>query len=143
MASSLMDNLPDVVKREIEKMKRTEEMAAQKAMVHASMAHVWDDRAGGYVGGGGGAGVHSHVYTGVSGPSVPQISSAPDRLMMIATRLRVSLHNFPFQKIATFENGEKVVVFVIAGGQPVVLEDDASLFPSDTLVSQLRLLPND
>lgn len=36
--------------------------------------------------------------------------------------------------------GCRVVVFAVIGGKDVVLYDDESLFPSDTLITQLRLL---
>lgn len=46
-----------------------------------------------------------------------------------------------FQKICVHKlNPDTVVVFVVAGGKPIVIEDGAALFPSDTLVTQLRLL---
>jgi hypothetical protein len=37
-------------------------------------------------------------------------------------------------------NDEKAVVFVIHEGKAMCIEDDLNLFPSDTLVTQLRLL---
>lgn len=37
-------------------------------------------------------------------------------------------------------NEEKAVVFVITDGRAMCIEDDLNLFPSDTLVTQLRLL---
>lgn len=36
--------------------------------------------------------------------------------------------------------GCRVVVFAVIGGKDVVLYDDESIFPSDTLITQLRLL---
>jgi hypothetical protein len=35
---------------------------------------------------------------------------------------------------------EKAVVFVITDGKAMCIEDDLNLFPSDTLITQLRLL---
>jgi hypothetical protein len=37
-------------------------------------------------------------------------------------------------------NEEKAVVFVIHSGKALAIEDDLNLFPSDALVTQLRLL---
>jgi hypothetical protein len=34
----------------------------------------------------------------------------------------------------------KKVVFLIVNGKPLMIEDDEHLFPSDTLITQLRLL---
>lgn len=46
----------------------------------------------------------------------------------------------PFDHISIHLGTEKVVVFVVAGGQHVTIEDDANNFPSDALVGQLRVL---
>lgn len=37
-------------------------------------------------------------------------------------------------------NDEKMVVFLIVDGKPMYIEDDRALFPSDTLITQLRIL---
>lgn len=63
------------------------------------------------------------------------------RMRAIAMRLRIpqgSKH--PFQHLSTAWTGEKVFVFVVENDQAVVLEDGSALFPSDTLVTQLRLI---
>jgi hypothetical protein len=59
---------------------------------------------------------------------------------MIASRLRVPVRNFPFAKFSTYEQNGTVYVFIVLPAGPVTLEDDASLFPSDGLMAQLRLL---
>jgi hypothetical protein len=41
---------------------------------------------------------------------------------------------------AFYDNGVAVVMVVTNAGKSVMLEDDPNLFPSDTLVTQLRLL---
>jgi hypothetical protein len=39
-------------------------------------------------------------------------------------------------------NNEKVAVFVVRKGEPVTIIDDWALYPSDALLTQLRLLEN-
>lgn len=74
-----------------------------------------------------------------------------DRLFnMICSRMRWNEHDPyllmpakepPFQKISAHRlNPDTVVVFVIQNGKAILLEDGVDLFPSDTLVTQLRLL---
>jgi len=63
------------------------------------------------------------------------------RKMMIAMRLRLEDGvYFPFEHLSTAKAGDKVFIFVVQNNQPVTLEDEAGMFPSDTLVTQLRLL---
>jgi hypothetical protein len=57
---------------------------------------------------------------------------------MILMRLHVS--SFPFEFINAHLSGEVVHVFVITEGKPVVFSDDYPLFPSDKLITQLRLI---
>jgi hypothetical protein len=40
-------------------------------------------------------------------------------------------------------NDQKVVVFAISEGKAVVIEDDINLFPSDALVTAMRMLPQE
>ena len=63
------------------------------------------------------------------------------RVKLLAMRLRVEEDApLPWSFIETAFENDTVFVFVLSGGKPVVLEDDANLFPSDTLITQLRLL---
>lgn len=63
------------------------------------------------------------------------------RMRALAMRLRISEgHQLPFQHLSTAWTGEKVFVFVVEHDQAVTLEDDANLFPSDVLITQLRLI---
>lgn len=72
---------------------------------------------------------------------VEDISVESWRMRAIAMRLRVAEGmKLPFQHINTAWAGEKVFVFVVQRGEAVVLTDDSNLFPSDTLITQLRLL---
>lgn len=69
------------------------------------------------------------------------ISSSSYRKKMIGMRLRIPNGSlFPFAHLETHYAGEKVFVFVVVDDKPVVLEDESSLFPSDTLITQLRLI---
>ncbi len=69
------------------------------------------------------------------------ISSSGYRKRMIGMRLRVPEGAmFPFGALETHYAGEKVFVFVVVDAKPVVLEDESSLFPSDALITQLRLI---
>ena len=63
------------------------------------------------------------------------------RHKILAMRLRVPEgHNFPYQDLFTSLAGDRVFVFVVQDNQAVTLEDSSALFPSDTLITQLRLL---
>lgn len=63
------------------------------------------------------------------------------RLRAIAMRMRIPEGNrLPFQHVSTAWTGEKVFVFVVENDKPAVLEDESALFPSDTLITQLRLI---
>lgn len=42
--------------------------------------------------------------------------------------------------IARKKSDNTVVLFIMSNSQPVTLEDDAALFPSDSLISRLKLL---
>lgn len=63
------------------------------------------------------------------------------RIRLIRMRLRIPEGSLlPYQFLATHFAGEEVIVFVVQDGQPVTLRDEAPLFPSDQLITQLRLL---
>jgi len=73
--------------------------------------------------------------------SVFEARSVPSLSEMLATRLRLPrMAEFPFQHISLAETSEKVLVFVVQNDAYVVLEDGKDLFPSDALITQLRLL---
>ncbi|HEY7822613.1 MAG TPA: hypothetical protein VIG24_07265 [Acidimicrobiia bacterium] len=74
-------------------------------------------------------------------PPAPHIATTGGREAMMRMRLRVSIHkDLPFQHMSTVEIEEKILVFVVQNNEYVVLEDETALFPSDTLITQLRLL---
>lgn len=63
------------------------------------------------------------------------------RQSLLRMRMRVSNgESLPFEDLMHSVSGEKVYVFVVQNGQAVTLEDTISLFPSDTLITQLGLL---
>ncbi|MCK1741375.1 hypothetical protein IVA80_10985 [Bradyrhizobium sp. 139] len=76
--------------------------------------------------------------------NVPDIKSTDAHLKdMLYSRMGwdISVPKCPLAKCFCSKlNDEAVAVFVIHNGKALVVEDDAGLFPSDTLVSQLRLL---
>lgn len=74
-------------------------------------------------------------------PPAHDIAFPESRKRMIGMRLRLaegSLWPWPF--LETHATEDKVLIFLVVKDKPVFLEDDKSLFPSDTLVTQLRLL---
>lgn len=63
------------------------------------------------------------------------------RQKLLYMRLRIpegSKH--PYEYLSSHLSGDKVYVFVVQDGQAVTLEDSATFFPSDQLITQLRLL---
>lgn len=69
------------------------------------------------------------------------IDTDQGRLRMIGMRLRLDNgEKFPFEYLDTHVSGEKVFVFIVQNGTHAVLEDELQMFPSDTLVTQLRLI---
>ena len=79
----------------------------------------------------------------VTPPSNYSVYETPAGLLRaIAQRLRVPEGEMVggFEMIYAHKSGEKVFVFVVDDGKAVTLEDDWTLFPSDRLVTQLRML---
>jgi hypothetical protein len=69
---------------------------------------------------------------------------SPSLLGMIAMRLRIP-EGYPsgFEFINAHRVGDTVNVFIIAkddGSEAIILKDDWNLFPSDALITQLRLI---
>ena len=63
------------------------------------------------------------------------------RLHALAMRLRVREGDgFPFRHISTAWAGEKIFIFIVTKNGAVTFEDDAALFPSDTIITALRLI---
>lgn len=75
--------------------------------------------------------------------ATPADDISVDKWRMRALAMRLRIHEgmkMPFQHIHTVWTGEKVFVFVVQKGEAVTLTDDSGLFPSDTLITQLRLI---
>lgn len=74
-------------------------------------------------------------------PSLTNINADESRMRMIYMRLRLlEGEKFPFDSLNTSLGKEKVFVFVVQDDKAVILEDSVDLFPSDTLITQLRLI---
>lgn len=77
----------------------------------------------------------------VSTHTVDLLESERGRNRMIGMRLHMHEgERFPFDYISSHLGDEKVFVFIVQNNTPVIIEDDRYLFPSDTLVAQLRLI---
>jgi hypothetical protein len=77
------------------------------------------------------------------GPLEPKdpVESESLRYKMLCMRLRITEgQKMPFQQLNTALAGDKVFVFVVNRDEAVILEDARDLFPSDDLVTQLRLI---
>ena len=82
-----------------------------------------------------------------TGPVKPPSTLPMDPLQLIAARLRLPMEQgmlikFPgLDHIHVHTKGvDTAIVFIVKDGKPVTVEDDPSLFPSDNLITQLRLL---
>lgn len=101
---------------------------------------------GGIASGGGAAGVQQWPSQ-----THPIIKTEDDKFFdMLCSRMRwldsdpyrlVPTPQPPFQRISAHKlNDTTAVVFIIQNGKAVLIEDGLDLFPSDTLITQLRLL---
>ena len=69
------------------------------------------------------------------------IGSSSALLRMLAMRFRLEDgQQFPFEFIMPTKTKDKVVVFLIINGEPTHVEDDWGMYPSDALVTKLRLI---
>lgn len=86
--------------------------------------------------------VFPRITTSDHKPRTPNpMETNSGRMEMLAMRLRIPINGaWGFDHISTALGKDKVFVFIVQNDRAVALEDDASLFPSDTLVTQLRLL---
>lgn len=92
---------------------------------------------------------HSHTLSdptgagmamAMAGASVPEVTNKQHRKNMVAMRLRCPVDPFPLVNFETFLQGDTVYIAVVTEAGAVFLEDDRGLFPSDTVIGQLRLL---
>jgi hypothetical protein len=91
--------------------------------------------------------VSSSIYGSVAQADAAVARSNQSRpyTPMDKLKVRLNLHpneQGPFQHMSAVENFAKgnVVVFLIVNGTPMMLEDDAPLFPSDGLIGKLNTL---
>ena len=64
-----------------------------------------------------------------------------DDLAMLAKRLRLHAGSqMPFDFVNVHVGKDKAYVFVVKDGVAVTLEDDHNMYPSDNLITQLRLM---
>lgn len=59
---------------------------------------------------------------------------------MLDSRMGWDLEDTPFKDVMVRRLGEQAGVIVVTDKDIIVIKDDLSLFPSDTVVTQLRLL---
>lgn len=72
---------------------------------------------------------------------IETITSSVWRHRAVAMRMRYKDgEGLPFAYFSTHYTGEKVFAFIVVKDQPVTLEDEGALFPSDTFMTQLRML---
>lgn len=92
-----------------------------------------------------GDGLHPNAASsGPSGPLPLDKITVSGLIRMVGARMRIPEGGrLPFDMIHAFApSNDKVFVFVVHKGQGVMLEDDG-LFPSDTLIAQLKLILGD
>lgn len=77
-------------------------------------------------------------------PPIPAVAieSHAFRTSILRQRMRWMTDEGPLQALYThyIKAEQKVVLFVVYRDKSIVMEDDALMFPSDTLVTQMRLL---
>lgn len=80
--------------------------------------------------------------SGIGAPSTGPDTSPMALGRMIDMRMRTTpgTYRFEFMACHKAKNDNKVVVFLYHNKQATHLEDDWNLFPSDTLITQLRLM---
>ena len=79
------------------------------------------------------------AHTGVS--LADPITTNNGRMSMLRSRLRIAPDlQLPFDQLYTLATEEKIFVVFMHDNQLAILEDHAGLYPSDTLVTQLRLI---
>lgn len=61
-------------------------------------------------------------------------------MRMIGMRLRSGSASDKFQFATAYKNGDSVVMFFVYDGKPGMMIDAWDMFPSDTLITQIRLL---
>lgn len=71
---------------------------------------------------------------------LPGAKQARPMAPMDVLKGRLRINGFPFEHISHHINDKMAVLFIVKSDKIVTLEDDPHLFPSDNLVTQLRML---
>ena len=91
----------------------------------------------------------SGLYTGPAPPMPPMYASP---LQMLQMRMRwgqfagpfiqqgALVEPSPFNHIEVYQGAKDFIIFIVKDGDPVVIRDTHELFPSDTLITQLRMM---
>lgn len=110
-----------------------------------SLGSAWAHSHGGLAGTGNAVGMsvaqasHGHAYQ--NAPSPNDRFTSTNLSFMLSVRMGWTHKMCPFETISCHKlNAEMAVVFLIVGGKALLIEDDLNLFPSDALVTQLRLM---
>ena len=89
---------------------------------------------------------HTHTFTIPTSKSAAAQAS-PNRWAdgnldaMLTYRMGWNIKACPFRRVLPqLVTDQKLVVFVVTKTDALIIEDDPNLYPSDTLVTQLRLL---
>lgn len=108
-------------------------MAMNEAMLNAGPVFVADDLS-----------IKSfNPFSAVSSTAIPKKNPPHVHLESLIMRLRMNVHELAdkgVELIAVRKLGDKISVFITSKGTALVLEDDDELYPSDRLVSQVRLM---
>lgn len=89
--------------------------------------------------GGGAGGTTNNAKFKRAQPTPPEESTSWRR-DALWQRLRLHPRDEPFEHFNTGLTNDKVYLFLIYKKSPVMLEDDRAMYPSDALITQLRLL---
>ena len=85
---------------------------------------------------GGHMGSHTHTVS-----QLPEPDPSGVLVAMLRSRLRMDPYkSFPFRAMHFVDTGEHVHLFIVPDKDPVVLTDESHLYPSDQLMTQIRLL---
>ena len=103
------------------------------------------DYGGGYNNGAAAGANHAHD---VSAARAQAVNAVPNKWAevnlqkMLASRFGWDIDGLcPFKRVVPYKvTDEQVVVFVVAGDEAVLFHDEAALYPSDALMTQMRIL---
>jgi hypothetical protein len=90
----------------------------------------------------GSSAVNCHTHSVIAPINVNQRWSENNLLKMIASRLGWDAGEMmPFRRIVPVKvTNDMVAIFIVTNNNALIIEDETNLFPSDALITQLRLL---